>query len=85
MEAVAGDAVSLRTGALSVESSTSVSVSTTDAVLRASGEVEGYVSEGVSVSAGGVSVRSGEALSVSSVSSAASCRGAAWLRRRASR
>ena len=36
--------------------------------MRASGGVEGYVSEGVSVSAGGMWLRSGDALSVSSVS-----------------
>ena len=46
------------------------SVSTVDGVLRASGGVEGYVSEGLSVSAGGMWLRSGDALSVSSVSSA---------------
>ena len=53
-----------------MESSGRASVSTVDGVLRASGGVEGYVSEGLSVSAGGMWLRSGDALSVSSVSSA---------------
>ena len=53
---------------MSVEASSLMSVSTQDAVVRASGGVEGYVSEGVSVSAGGMWLRSGDALSVSSVS-----------------
>ena len=53
-----------------MSSSSSASVSTVDGVLRASGGVEGYVSEGLSVSAGGMWLRSGDALSVSSVSSA---------------
>ena len=44
----------VRSESMEVESSTSLSVSTQDAVVRASGGVEGYVSEGVSVSAGGM-------------------------------
>ena len=65
---MSGAEVALRSESMEVESSTSLSVSTQDAVVRASGGVEGYVSEGVSVSAGGMWLRSGDALSVSSVS-----------------
>ena len=80
MEAVSGGEMSLRGESLSVESSSSASVSTVDGVLRASGGVEGYVSEGLSVSAGGMWLRSGDSLSVSSVSSARVVSGVVWLR-----
>ena len=85
IEAVSGDG---RWGcarrALSVESSTSLSVSTQDAVVRASGGVEGYVSEGVSVSAGGMWRALGRrAVGVVGVGGAVVSGGRAWWRRRA--
>ncbi|MEC9436570.1 MAG: hypothetical protein VYD94_04490, partial [Thermoproteota archaeon] len=76
VEAVSGGEMSLRAETLSIESpeltvsDSFAGLSTGDGVLRASGGVEGYVSEGLSVSAGGMWLRSGDSLSVSSVSSA---------------
>ena len=70
VEAVSGSVDELARGVAECGVVCRASVSTVDGVLRASGGVEGYVSEGLSVSAGGMWLRSGDALSVSSVSSA---------------
>ena len=83
VEAVSGSGHELARGVAECGVVVMASVSTVDGVLRASGGVEGYVSEGVSVSAGGLWLRSGDALSVSSVSSARLCLVAVWLRMRA--